>query len=157
MAKCLRLRWIRATAASLALTLEVLWLTATFQAPDASSVPQLQWLVALFNDAYHRRAAILVGAAFLLLASHDIRRTLGVLRAQGGYLWWPWVAAHGVALLSFALLTSIGFGTFTGIPALSVAWAVAWVAADQLADQVAVQHPHAVQFQHESVGEVLLQ
>ncbi len=123
---------IRAAAATLALVAEALWLTATFEAPDASSVPQLQWLVALFNDAYHRRAAILVGAAFLLLASHDIRRTLGVLRDQVGYLWWPWVAAHGVALLSFALLTSIGFGTFTGVPALSVAWAVAWIAAGTL-------------------------
>lgn len=115
--------------ASAALIAEVLWLTASFEAPDASLSPQWQPLLTVFNGGYHYTAAIIFAAAFLLIASSDLSRILRILTNQVGYTWWPWAALHGVALLAFAQLTALGFGVSTDVPEMTAIWLVAWVTA----------------------------
>ena len=119
-------RWALGCAALVA---EVVWLTASFQAPDASLYPRWQPLLTVFNEGFHKTAAIIFGATFLLIASADLSRTVRVLANQAGYTWWPWAALHAVALLAFAHLTALGFGVVTGAPDLSLTWLIVWATA----------------------------
>ncbi len=119
------LRWVAAVAVLLA---ETILVSATFAAPDVSAAPQWQPLLTIFNDGYHRTAAIVFGAAFLVVASASFGTTLNTLSRQTDYAWQYWAVFHVVALLAFTHLTSVGFGTASSTPDLSVIWMVAWVA-----------------------------
>ncbi len=110
------------------LVAEVLWLTSTHQAPQVSVAPRWEPLLAVFNEGYHHTAAIIFGAALLLTTSASMSATAATLGRQAGYVWWPWAALNGLALVIFARLTTLGFGGETDAPALSPAWLVAWTA-----------------------------
>jgi exosortase E/protease (VPEID-CTERM system) len=84
-------------------------------------------MLTVFNQAYHRIAAIIFATTFLLTSSVSASRSLATLGRQPRYLWWPWTVLHAVAVIFFTRLTAHGFGTETGTPALSPAWLAAWI------------------------------
>ena len=118
----------RCVVAALVLSAEVLWLTAVHEAPDADNFPLWRSLLVVF-DGYHYTAAILFGAAFLLIASPSLSQCAGILCRHPKYRWWPWAALHVTALLAFHHLTALGFGTSSGTPDLSMPWLAAWITA----------------------------
>lgn len=120
------LRWV---GAIVLLTAEVLWLTATFRAPDASAAPEWEWLLVVFNEGHHYTAAVIYAAAFLLVGSASAASVVSILRCQDGYQWWPWAVLHASALLAFVRLTSVGFGASDSHPSLSLNWLLGWTAA----------------------------
>ncbi len=120
------IRWV---VASTVFAAEVIWLTTSYTAPEAATVPCCQGFFRVFNVGYHRTAAIIFSAALFLAASYNLSATLKVLRNQAGYPWWTWAALHCFALLVFVRLTSAVFGTGTDASALFVFWLAGWVAA----------------------------
>lgn len=123
----IRLRWFLASAA---LAAEAIWLTSIYEAPQAAlAAPLWQPVLTVFNRGYHYTAAGLFLPALLLIASSEIARTLNILTRQGNYLWWPWTALHGLALLIFAQATAQEFSAATAVPAWSVNGLAIWMAA----------------------------
>ena len=121
-----KLRWVIAVGALVA---ETVWLTSTFDAPSASATDGWSGLLTIFNEEYHRTAAIILIATFLLVSSASAGRSLAILIRQPQYRWWPWAILHAIALIAFTQLTADGFGTATGAPALSTAWLASWISA----------------------------
>ncbi|MFN2202747.1 MAG: exosortase E/protease, VPEID-CTERM system, partial [Caldilineaceae bacterium] len=118
------LRWLIATGV---FALEILWLTSAYRAPDAGDLPDWQALLIIFNGGYHYTGALLFLAALTLALSARVESVLQVLHSQAGYAWWRWAVPHGLAVLLFAHLTSLGFSEVPNRSALSLPWLIAWL------------------------------
>jgi exosortase E/protease (VPEID-CTERM system) len=121
----LQLRW---AALFVLAALEVTWGINSLTVPALTQSSGLA-AKAVLNAAVLLKIGVAFLATFLLILSRRFAAVSKNLHDQLGYRWWPWLAAHVIALLAFVRVSWRVLGPASQVSNVSVSWLFGWLLA----------------------------